>query len=55
MILSNRNFVVIQTFLGADDSYFDCTDLTESLFSSHKDEYPEHERASLKQLYQAKV
>ncbi|KAL9279248.1 Exocyst complex component SEC10b [Arabidopsis thaliana] len=29
--------------------------LTESLFSSHKDEYPEHERASLKQLYQAKM
>ncbi|WZY80417.1 hypothetical protein YC2023_026801 [Brassica napus] len=28
----------------------DVEDLTESLFSSHKDEYPEHERASLKQL-----
>ncbi|CAF1697203.1 unnamed protein product [Brassica napus] len=33
----------------------DVEDLTESLFSSHKDEYPEHERASLKQLYQAKM
>ncbi|CAH2072908.1 unnamed protein product, partial [Thlaspi arvense] len=33
----------------------DVEDLTESLFSSHKDEYPEHEQASLKQLYQAKV
>ena len=31
------------------------TGLTESLFSSHKDEYPEHEQASLRQLYQAKV
>lgn len=29
--------------------------LTESLFSAHKEEYPEHEQASLKQLYQAKV
>lgn len=29
--------------------------LTESLFSAHKEEYSEHERASLKQLYQAKV
>lgn len=29
--------------------------LTESLFSAHKDEYPEHEQASLRQLYQAKV
>ncbi|XP_021887779.1 exocyst complex component SEC10b [Carica papaya] len=33
----------------------DVEGLTESLFSSHKDEYPEHERASLKQLYQAKM
>ncbi|KAJ4908477.1 Exocyst complex component SEC10 [Raphanus sativus] len=33
----------------------DVEDLTESLFSSHKDEYPEHEQASLKQLYQAKM
>lgn len=31
------------------------TGLTESLFSSHKDEYLEHEQASLRQLYQAKV
>ncbi|KAH7513069.1 hypothetical protein FEM48_Zijuj12G0157400 [Ziziphus jujuba var. spinosa] len=29
--------------------------LTESLFSAHKDEYPEHEQASLRQLYQAKM
>ncbi|WRX26344.1 Exocyst complex component Sec10-like - like 2 [Theobroma cacao] len=29
--------------------------LTESLFSVHKDEYPEHEQASLRQLYQAKL
>uniref|UniRef100_A0A1J3CAV2 Exocyst complex component SEC10 n=1 Tax=Noccaea caerulescens TaxID=107243 RepID=A0A1J3CAV2_NOCCA len=33
----------------------DVEDLTESLFSSHKDDYPEHEQASLKQLYQAKM
>uniref|UniRef100_A0A803MK05 Exocyst complex component Sec10 n=1 Tax=Chenopodium quinoa TaxID=63459 RepID=A0A803MK05_CHEQI len=33
----------------------DVEGLTESLFSAHKDEYPEHERASLKQLYQAKM
>ncbi|CAN1237426.1 Exocyst complex component SEC10a [Linum grandiflorum] len=33
----------------------DVEGLTESLFSSHKDEYPEHERASLKQLYQGKM
>ncbi|WCJ22707.1 exocyst complex component sec10 [Euphorbia peplus] len=33
----------------------DVEGLTESLFSSHKDEYPEHEQASLKQLYQAKM
>ena len=32
-----------------------CTGLTESLFSSHQDEYPEHEQASLTQLYRAKV
>ncbi|GLT47745.1 hypothetical protein SLA2020_214110 [Shorea laevis] len=31
----------------------DVEGLTESLFSAHKDEYPEHEQASLKQLYQA--
>lgn len=31
------------------------TGLTESLFLVHKDEYPEHEQASLRQLYQAKV
>ncbi|WRX17268.1 Exocyst complex component Sec10-like - like 1 [Theobroma cacao] len=29
--------------------------LTECLFSVHKDEYPEHEQASLRQLYQAKL
>lgn len=33
----------------------DVEGLTESLFSSHKDEYPEHEQASLGQLYQAKM
>ncbi|XP_011023274.1 PREDICTED: LOW QUALITY PROTEIN: exocyst complex component SEC10-like [Populus euphratica] len=33
----------------------DVEGLTESLFSSHKDEYPEHEQASLRQLYQAKM
>ncbi|RVX10086.1 Exocyst complex component SEC10a [Vitis vinifera] len=31
------------------------TGLTESLFLAHKDEYPEHEQASLRQLYQAKM
>ncbi|XP_010261379.1 PREDICTED: exocyst complex component SEC10-like [Nelumbo nucifera] len=29
--------------------------LTESLFPAHKDEYPEYEQASLRQLYQAKM
>lgn len=29
--------------------------LTESLFLAYKDEYPEHEQASLRQLWQAKV
>lgn len=33
----------------------DVESLTESLFSAHKDEYPEHEQASLRQLYQAKM
>ncbi|KAJ6334576.1 hypothetical protein OIU78_011452 [Salix suchowensis] len=33
----------------------DVEGLTESLFSSHKDEYPEHEQASLRQLYEAKM
>ncbi|PON68033.1 Exocyst complex component Sec10-like [Parasponia andersonii] len=33
----------------------DVEGLTESLFSAHKDEYPEHEQASLRQLYQAKM
>ncbi|KAI0519984.1 hypothetical protein KFK09_007449 [Dendrobium nobile] len=33
----------------------DVEGLTESLFSAHKDDYPEHEQASLRQLYQAKV
>ncbi|OWM88169.1 exocyst complex component SEC10b [Punica granatum] len=33
----------------------DIEGLTESLFSSHKDEYPEHEQASLRQLYRAKM
>ncbi|XVE84717.1 hypothetical protein DITRI_Ditri17bG0035800 [Diplodiscus trichospermus] len=33
----------------------DVEGLTESLFSAHKDEYPEHEQASLRQLYQAKL
>ncbi|XP_061968590.1 exocyst complex component SEC10b-like [Populus nigra] len=33
----------------------DVEGLTESLFSSHKDEYPEHEQASLRQLYHAKM
>ncbi|XP_004306734.1 PREDICTED: exocyst complex component SEC10 [Fragaria vesca subsp. vesca] len=33
----------------------DVEGLTESLFSAHKDGYPEHEQASLKQLYQAKM
>ncbi|XP_012440442.1 exocyst complex component SEC10b [Gossypium raimondii] len=33
----------------------DVEGLTESLFSSHMDEYPEHEQASLGQLYQAKL
>ncbi|KAF5182264.1 Exocyst complex component [Thalictrum thalictroides] len=33
----------------------DVEGLTESLFLSHKDEYSEHEQASLRQLYQAKM
>ncbi|KAJ8748978.1 hypothetical protein K2173_013417 [Erythroxylum novogranatense] len=33
----------------------DVEGLTESLFSSHKDEYSEHEQASLRQLYKAKM
>ncbi|XP_073007870.1 exocyst complex component 5-like [Typha latifolia] len=33
----------------------DLEGLTESLFLVHKDEYAEHEQASLKQLYQAKM
>lgn len=33
----------------------DVEGLTESLFSVHKEEYPEHEQASLRQLYQAKM
>ncbi|KAL6290356.1 hypothetical protein ACE6H2_007866 [Prunus campanulata] len=33
----------------------DVEGLTESLFSSHKDGYPEHEQGSLRQLYQAKM
>ncbi|OMO96275.1 Exocyst complex component Sec10-like protein [Corchorus olitorius] len=33
----------------------DVEGLTESLFSAHKDEYPELEQASLRQLYQAKL
>ncbi|ESW07356.1 hypothetical protein PHAVU_010G123000 [Phaseolus vulgaris] len=33
----------------------DVEGLTESLFSSHKDEYPEYEQASLRQLYKMKV
>ncbi|OAY62237.1 exocyst complex component SEC10b isoform X2 [Manihot esculenta] len=33
----------------------DVEGLTESLFSSHKDEFLEHEQASLRQLYQAKM
>ncbi|KAJ6686509.1 SEC10 [Salix purpurea] len=33
----------------------DVEGLTESLFSSHKDDYPEHEQASLRQLYEAKM
>ncbi|XP_062090404.1 exocyst complex component SEC10b [Humulus lupulus] len=33
----------------------DVEGLTESLFSAYKDEYPEHEQASLRQLYQAKM
>ncbi|OVA16950.1 Exocyst complex component Sec10-like [Macleaya cordata] len=33
----------------------DVEGLTESLFLAHKDEYPEHEQASLRQLFQAKM
>ncbi|KAF7801284.1 exocyst complex component SEC10b [Senna tora] len=33
----------------------DVEGLTESLFSNHKDEYPEYEQASLGQLYQVKM
>lgn len=56
MIPSDRSFVLsCKLSLVLTSLYFECADLTESLFSSHKDEYPEHEQASLKQLYQAKV
>ncbi|KAJ8435918.1 hypothetical protein Cgig2_013265 [Carnegiea gigantea] len=33
----------------------DVEGLTESLFSTHKEEYPDYEQASLRQLYQAKM
>ncbi|WJX92350.1 Exocyst complex component 5 [Trifolium repens] len=33
----------------------DVEGLTESLFSNHKDEYPEYEQASLRQLYKVKM
>lgn len=33
----------------------DVEGLTESLFSNHKDEYPDYEQASLNQLYQVKM
>lgn len=33
----------------------DIEGVTECLFTSHKEEYPEHEQASLRQLYQAKM
>ncbi|KAI4328838.1 hypothetical protein L6164_021163 [Bauhinia variegata] len=33
----------------------DIEGLTESLFSNHKDEYPEYEQASLRQLYKLKI
>ncbi|GAB4849653.1 Exocyst complex component 5 [Ancistrocladus abbreviatus] len=33
----------------------DVDGLTESLFSGHKEDYPEYERASLRQLYKAKM
>ncbi|KAI3933590.1 hypothetical protein MKX01_032695 [Papaver californicum] len=33
----------------------DVEGLTESLFVAHKDEYPEHEQASLRQLFKAKM
>ncbi|KAF7826100.1 exocyst complex component SEC10b [Senna tora] len=33
----------------------DVEGLTESLFSNHKDEYPEYEQASLRQLFQVKM
>ncbi|XP_054802441.1 exocyst complex component SEC10b [Prosopis cineraria] len=39
--------------LGCGD--LDVEGLTESLFSNHKDEYPEYEQASLRQLYQVKM
>lgn len=37
------------------DFWLNVSGLTESLFSAHKEDYPEHEQESLKQLYQAKV
>ncbi|GMH05720.1 hypothetical protein Nepgr_007560 [Nepenthes gracilis] len=39
--------------LGCGD--LDVEGLTESLFSAHKEDYPEHEQASLGQLYKAKM
>ncbi|OIW04553.1 hypothetical protein TanjilG_13935 [Lupinus angustifolius] len=41
--------------LDVEEKFFDGSGLTESLFSSHKDEYPEFEQASLRQLYKAKM
>lgn len=38
-----------------ENVFLDLSGLTESLFSSHKEEYPEYEQASLTQLYKAKV
>ncbi|KAK9910359.1 hypothetical protein M0R45_034325 [Rubus argutus] len=40
--------------LTSNGPYLDVEGLTESLFSAHKDGYPEHEQASFIQLYQAK-
>ena len=47
-------FVIVKLW-DLNKNSVDGSGLTESLFSAHKDEYPEHEQASLRQLYQAKV
>ena len=49
-------FRIFKYLLGyLPEKYSDGSGLTESLFTSHKDEYLEYEQASLRQLYKVKV